>query len=58
MLTSIYNYIFGYIKVNCINCNREMVVQKKLIFDTINISCSNGCTYEYFNKTMKNEEKN
>jgi hypothetical protein len=58
MLTSIYNYIFGYIKVNCVNCNREMMVQQKYFTHTTNISCSHGCTFEYFNKSIKKDEKN
>ncbi len=26
MLSSIYNYITGYVKVKCSNCNRELLM--------------------------------
>ncbi len=57
MLSSIYNYITGYVKVNCSNCNRELTMYYKDIIPKVEISCSHGCTFELYNKYCKYREQ-
>ncbi len=57
MLTSLYNYIFGYVYVKCENCNRELCVKSNIITEGSHISCSNGCTFELYNKLEKKDNK-
>ena len=45
MLTTLYNYIFGYTVVNCKKCNREMRLQTKHYHSDMNYYCSNSCGY-------------
>lgn len=55
MLNSLYNYVFGYTKVNCSNCNTELIV--KNFIKSGDISCSNSCTFELYNKFQREREK-
>ena len=57
MLNSIYNYITGYTKVKCSNCNRELTVKNNDSIKYGEISCSNGCTFELYNKFQREREK-
>jgi hypothetical protein len=58
MLSAIYNYVFGYVKVKCDNCNRELVMKNDKFLNSGNISCSHGCTFELYNKFEKERELN
>jgi hypothetical protein len=54
MMIRLYNYVFGYGVVKCCNCGFEMIVKnpnKNGLY-----SCSNGCTFEAYNKMFKNEK--
>ena len=55
MLSSIYNYLKGYVKVNCSNsnCNREIVMYNRDIIPGVEISCSHTCTFELYNRINK-----
>ena len=54
---SIYNYLAGYVKVNCKNCNGELTMYYKDVIPNIDISCSHGCTFELYNKYCKLREE-
>ena len=49
MFNSVYNYIFGYIEIECKNknCKRKFYVHKSHIGlkTNMNIMCSNSCIY-------------
>ena len=46
MLTTIYNYIFGYIVIKCKKCNKEMTLKTKNYFSNMDYYCSNSCGYD------------
>ncbi len=52
----IYNYLFGYGEVKCCNCGFKMTVKNPN--PNALYSCSNGCTFEAYNRMQKNENKN
>ncbi len=55
--TTIYNYLTGYVKVKCSNCDRDLLMYYKDIIPNIEISCSHGCTFELYNKYCKTREQ-
>jgi len=54
MIISIYNYIFGYGTVECCNCGVKMTVKNPNKNELY--SCSNGCTFEAYNRFVKNNK--
>jgi hypothetical protein len=54
---TIYNYLTGYVKVKCSNCERELLMYYKDIIPKVEISCSHGCTFELYNKYCKTREE-
>ncbi len=54
--SSIYNYFAGYVKVNCSNCNVELLMYYKDIIPNVEISCSHGCSFELYEKFCKTRD--
>ena len=51
MMISLYNYIFGYAVVECCNCGMKMTVKNPNKNELY--SCSNGCTFQAYNRFVK-----
>ncbi len=52
----LYNYFFGYGIVECCNCGFKMTVKNPNKNELY--SCSNGCTFEAYNKMVNKEKDN
>ena len=46
MFSILYNYVFGYIKVKCYNCDNMVYIKYDINTKGTLISCSNSCTYK------------
>lgn len=49
MLSVLYNYIFGYIEIECKNCKKKFFVKNNHIGikTGMTIMCSNSCIFNY-----------
>ncbi len=48
----------GYVYVKCSNCHREIYMKSNDIIESVEISCSHGCTFELYRKHEQNKLNN